>query len=1005
MPDDTEKNQNLDNADYNPNRPPQEDHSSTKKVVDTAAKGAAEYFAPGVGGSLYDAAKSAPVVGDAVNKVTDTASEALDRVPGVKKVTKKLDDSGAVDAANKGIDMLNPASAGTSGAKNAVSGTKNAVASAPSVGQSAPKSATPSAPSAQTTPTSSPGGYRKNNDFNLGVEKQKEVDDAPDSSENKTNPIDNLTNKDKDSEQASDNNAEQNGSSDILESAVKSFIKRHIVSIILIGGGALFFFFLIFIITSGIDENNYSNQGYYDGACNFNDTTITINSCTSDTSIENISLEEYVKKMTSAYIEGKNYSEEAIKALMIIIKTNALSYGNYNSSSKSAEVSICDVYKDNTNNESDLWMFDSTKTTDLDSLYNTISEYIYVSSSYKSSISSLNENNALDLNDNILNSLNELGEEGKTYSVILSELYKSEEDESQVETTYRENLFLGDSRTQGMKIAGVVDDNNAVYGVGCGYNWLIGNGTYSSDKTNSTSGGIKGINSKIKDNTLYNIIIWLGVNDISLGANKYFEKYKELAAGEWKNHNLYIVSLGPVDDSKAKNVKNAQIDEFNRNMESLINSAGISNIFYINLNYTESSINSYDNAGLHYGAKDYKEIFNIITNNVDTKLSSKLSLYKLSEYCTYYDLTDNDKYWWPIGSKNATSGNIYGGTPVSITITSPFGQRIHPIRKTVSTHYGIDIGVSRRTPIIATKDGVVIKAVTGCTEGNYSCGNTYGNHIKIKHDEEISSQYAHLDELVVKEGDTVKQGQIIAYSGSTGSSTGPHLHFEIWLNGTRVNPEDYVDATKPRPGLIKYAGVGDGGDATENKMLVCNALLDSGYSKEAVAGMMVNIAAEGAFNTTNLENCYEENKCCTTRTGTRYGFCMHPEIKGFGSDAAYTSGVDSGAYSKNNFINDRAGYGLIQWTSSGRKKGLYEYAKGSQKSIGSLDIQLGYLLEEIKGYSVTYKYVTGNYSGYEIANNFCLDFERPANKETGCPARARDNIDRYLTFVNNGCKE
>src|SRR5699024_7234758 len=104
-----------------------------------------------------------------------------------------------------------------------------------------------------------------------------------------------------------------------------------------------------------------------------------------------------------------------------------------------------------------------------------------------------------------------------------------------------------------------------------------------------------------------------------------------------------------------------------------------------------------------------------------------------------------------------------------------------------------------------------------------------------------------------------------------------------------------------------------GSSAEENKAAVCTALLNSGFSENAVAGMMVNIAAEGGFRTNNLENCYEENQCCTVN-GKDYGYCVHTEIAGFGSDALYTNGVDSGAYSRESFVNDHAGYGLIQWT-------------------------------------------------------------------------------------------
>ena len=260
----------------------------------------------------------------------------------------------------------------------------------------------------------------------------------------------------------------------------------------------------------------------------------------------------------------------------------------------------------------------------------------------------------------------------------------------------------------------------------------------------------------------------------------------------------------------------------------------------------------------------------------------------------------------------------------------------------------------------------------------------------------------------VKEGDQVSQGQMIGKIGNTGVGSGCHLHFEVIVNGVEVNPLDYVDPDNPRPVESYHLGNIDdsGASPSENKEAICHALLDSGFSKNAVAGMMVNIAAEGGFRTTNLENCYEEGQCCTNN-GKRYGYCVHTEIAGFGSDTLYTNGVDSGAYPRDKFVNDRAGYGLIQWTSSTRKAGLYDYAKEQNKSIGALSVQLGYLLQELENpaYALTYKYITGNYSAYDIANTFCLDFESPSNESTVCPARARNNIDEYLSYVQNGCSD
>lgn len=121
--------------------------------------------------------------------------------------------------------------------------------------------------------------------------------------------------------------------------------------------------------------------------------------------------------------------------------------------------------------------------------------------------------------------------------------------------------------------------------------------------------------------------------------------------------------------------------------------------------------------------------------------------------------------------------------PVRGEISSPYGERIHPIKGNKSMHTGIDIAAPLGTPIIAAKSGTVQFA--GLAGG-------YGLTVIIDHGYGVSTVYAHCFQLNVKKGQEVKQGEIIALVGSTGLSTGPHLHFEIRMNGKPVNPENYL---------------------------------------------------------------------------------------------------------------------------------------------------------------------------------------------------------------------
>jgi len=121
--------------------------------------------------------------------------------------------------------------------------------------------------------------------------------------------------------------------------------------------------------------------------------------------------------------------------------------------------------------------------------------------------------------------------------------------------------------------------------------------------------------------------------------------------------------------------------------------------------------------------------------------------------------------------------------PVSGTVTSPFGMRRHPVFGDMRMHNGIDIGASHGTTVVAADSGSVIIS---------TYNSSYGNYIVISHGNGITTLYAHLSTRSVSVGDSVSRGQQIGRVGSTGVSTGPHLHFEVSVNGSRVNPRQYL---------------------------------------------------------------------------------------------------------------------------------------------------------------------------------------------------------------------
>ncbi len=138
---------------------------------------------------------------------------------------------------------------------------------------------------------------------------------------------------------------------------------------------------------------------------------------------------------------------------------------------------------------------------------------------------------------------------------------------------------------------------------------------------------------------------------------------------------------------------------------------------------------------------------------------------------------DDDSSYQPVSG----SGQMIW--PVNGVITSPFGYRTHPIFGRQILHSGIDIGVDEGTPVHAADGGVVVEA--GWISG-------YGYCVIIDHGNGTSSLYGHNSSLAVSSGQAVSQGQVIAYAGSTGNSTGPHVHFEVRVGGEPVDPSAYL---------------------------------------------------------------------------------------------------------------------------------------------------------------------------------------------------------------------
>ncbi len=130
------------------------------------------------------------------------------------------------------------------------------------------------------------------------------------------------------------------------------------------------------------------------------------------------------------------------------------------------------------------------------------------------------------------------------------------------------------------------------------------------------------------------------------------------------------------------------------------------------------------------------------------------------------------------------TGSLVWPVPCSHTVTSRFGPRTHPITGKYTNHNGMDIDGYGHDgyPIVACDAGVVVAA---------KWSDSYGNYVMIDHGNGMQTLYAHMSGMAVKYGDTVTQGQTIGYLGSTGWSTGTHCHLEVYVNGSRTDPEAY----------------------------------------------------------------------------------------------------------------------------------------------------------------------------------------------------------------------
>lgn len=170
---------------------------------------------------------------------------------------------------------------------------------------------------------------------------------------------------------------------------------------------------------------------------------------------------------------------------------------------------------------------------------------------------------------------------------------------------------------------------------------------------------------------------------------------------------------------------------------------------------------------------DFQEQYVNIKDNIIPALSSKFK--EISDGGeSIFSANGNDEL-----KDVAVNSTLSMIMPVEGQITSVFGERDNPITKEKEQHEGIDIAGIKGTPIKVVLDGVVEKVEED---------TTLGRSVTVKHDNGVITSYSHCSEILANENQTVKQGEIIAKVGDTGQTTGPHLHFMVYIDGEPVNP-------------------------------------------------------------------------------------------------------------------------------------------------------------------------------------------------------------------------
>lgn len=346
----------------------------------------------------------------------------------------------------------------------------------------------------------------------------------------------------------------------------------------------------------------------------------------------------------------------------------------------------------------------------------------------------------------------------------------------------------------------------------------------------------------------------------------------------------------------------------------------------------------------------------------------KYTTFRILKYYYGYDIefkrvstaliNSNGCYWWPVEN---------GGGRIS----SKFGPRNINVDGASTYHRGVDIAVPLYTPIIASNSGQVVEIYTSCpkTTAQKGCGGGWGNHVKIKHDNGHYTNYAHLSDVLVSVGQNVNQGDVIGKSGNSGTSGGPHLHFEVWTGdntNSRVDPLNFISQDSPNPSCNFGEGSGGVVNTGDNVKSVCLTLKNLGYSDNSVAAVLTNMHHENTkFDPTvrNFLKCLGIAQWCY-------------DVKRDASGKQYSV----------------PGTGRL-----GNLEALANY--------DTFEVQLNFMVNELISGSRgnIHQTMLNGGNAADLTEVYCNKFETPG--KSTCTKRRNDTATQtnYLNFSKNGC--